>query len=202
MRKHLLIVIAVALAFFLIGTMFSSDYLVSSAKPPSVWDAINELQAKVNSLSNTVIEQQAQISDLQNRAGTIEEKQTQTRWMRFYEPDETMVDQYVWKNVAVFVWVPRDASNNVILIGRSYFQYLTPTHGLAYRILVNGFEISYNTVPEQIEYQQSVAFLITESPKPNQSTYTITFQCLSTGPSYVKDINIIMEVMDGLPASE
>ena len=66
MKKQLLIIISVAVASFLIGTMFSTNYLaMGGGKPNPVWEAIYDLQAKVNSLTNTVTEQQAQISELQ-----------------------------------------------------------------------------------------------------------------------------------------
>ena len=70
MKKQLLVILSVAVASFLIGTMFSTNYL-ASGKPPSVWDAINELQAKVNSLTNTVTEQQTQISELQTQVDIL-----------------------------------------------------------------------------------------------------------------------------------
>jgi cell division protein FtsB len=73
MRKRILVVVSVALASFLTGTMFSTNYFASGAKPPSVWDAIKELQAEVNSLNNAVVEQQAKISELSERIGIIKE---------------------------------------------------------------------------------------------------------------------------------
>jgi len=159
-----------------------------------IWQAIYELQTRVDELNATAIELQTQVN-------SIEEKQNQVRWIRFYEPDETMIDQYVWKDVAVFVWAPGNATNNAIIDGRCYFRYLTPTHGMAFRILVNGFDVCSTTPPDRTEYQQTVAYLFYGLPEPNQSTYTITFQCRSVGPSYVKDINVLIEVMDGLPVT-
>ena len=63
--------VSIAVIFFLVGTMFSMNYFVVGGKPPSVWDAIADLQTKVNSLNNTVIEQQAQISELQNQLDVL-----------------------------------------------------------------------------------------------------------------------------------
>jgi hypothetical protein len=50
--------------------MFSTNYL-ASGKPPSVWDAVNQLQSQVNSLNATVIEQQALISELQTQVDIL-----------------------------------------------------------------------------------------------------------------------------------
>jgi hypothetical protein len=71
MKKHVLIIVSVALASLLIGTMFSMDYLASGAKPPSVWDAINKLQSQVDALNATVIEQQSLISELQTQVDIL-----------------------------------------------------------------------------------------------------------------------------------
>lgn len=68
MKKQLLIIISVAVASFLIGTMFSTNYLaMGGGKPNPIWEAIYDLQARVNILTNTVTEQQAQISELQSQ---------------------------------------------------------------------------------------------------------------------------------------
>lgn len=70
MRKQVLIVVCIAFTSFLIGTMFRTDYF-ASGKPPSVWDAINQLQTQVNALTTTVSEQQAQIAELQTQIGIL-----------------------------------------------------------------------------------------------------------------------------------
>jgi hypothetical protein len=71
MKKQLLIIMSVALTSFLIGTMFSTNYLAIGGKPNPIWEAIYDLQARVNSLNNTVIEQQAQISELQSNMASL-----------------------------------------------------------------------------------------------------------------------------------
>ena len=71
MRKQLLIVISVAVVSFLIGTMFSTNYLAIGGKPNPVWEAIADLQAKVSTLNNTVTEQQTQISELQTQVDIL-----------------------------------------------------------------------------------------------------------------------------------
>jgi hypothetical protein len=72
MRKQLLIIISVAVASFLIGTMFSTNFLaMGGGNPNPIWEAIYDLLAKVNSLTNTATEQQAQISELQTQVDTL-----------------------------------------------------------------------------------------------------------------------------------
>lgn len=71
MKRQVAIMIGIASVSFLIGTMFNINFLALGGKPNSVWDAIYDLQAKLNSLNNTVIEQQTQISELQSKVDSL-----------------------------------------------------------------------------------------------------------------------------------
>lgn len=148
------------------------------------------------------------ILDLQNRVSVLEEKQDYVKTIRFYTPNETMNDKVDYIDAAVFEWNPRNATNNVIMSGFVYFQYNTTwTYGCTVKVLINDATVAnfgiykYNT-----GYEQSQIWVLTttNSIMPNQSSYTVKFQ-ISSGYintlTYVKDINILLEVMDGLPPS-
>jgi hypothetical protein len=159
------------------------------------------------------INKTALLLDLQNRVGSLEERLNSVKTIRFYTPNETMTDDYSWKDAAIFVWTPQNATNNAIIQGATYFQYLTPDsayYQIVFRILINDFEVQLHSVSNYtIEYQQTILYgfgsWTADMVKPNQSTYTIKFQikCVIKypGPSYIKDINILLQVMDGLPPS-
>lgn len=152
------------------------------------------------------------ILDLQNRVSALEEQQNYVRTLRLYTPNETMTEDLVWKDAGIFAWTPQNATNNAILQCDWYFQYVTPdpaNYQLVFRILINDFEFNQNSVVNYTtEYQQSQIFGVLSAwclLKPNQSTYTVKFQirCAAnySNPIYVKDINILLRLMDGLPPS-
>jgi hypothetical protein len=162
--------------------------------------------------TGTPINKTQMLLDLQNRVSVLEEKQDCIRTIRFYTPNETMADDIVWIDAAIIEWVPKNATNNAILQGASYFQYLTPdpaNYQLVFRILINDFVVNQNSVVNYTtEYQQTAiknyGSWQSEYIRPNQSTYTVRFQircATKSNPMYAKDINILLEVMDGLPPS-
>jgi hypothetical protein len=145
--------------------------------------------------------------DLQNRVSALEEKQDYVKTIRFYEPNETMQNNGTYyKNAAVFYWNPQNASNNAILGGYCYFKYLaTAQTPLYWHLKINGTDACWEAEYGQ-EYEQSVIYPFwygwsRYGIKPNQDTYRIEFNIASTVPTYVKDINVLLEVMDGLPPS-
>lgn len=161
-----------------------------------------KLESEVNSLNTSLI-------DLQNHIAILEEKQDYVKTIRFYTPNETLNNQTDWKDAAVFEWTPQNATNNAILQGSCYFQYLTPdvtNIQLVWRILINDFEVGRDSVVNHTtEYQQSPIFPLASMYilMPDQSTCTVKFQikCAANYPNpvYAKDVNILLEVMDGLP---
>lgn len=157
----------------------------------------------------TPINKTQMLLDLQNRVKVLEEKQDSMKTIRYFTPNETMNDKVDYKDAAVFVWNPRNATNNAIMSGSVYFQYNTTwTHGCTMKVLINDVTVAnfgiykYNTGYEQ---SQMWVLTTTNSIMPNQSSYTVKFQISADLPignqSYVKDINILLEVMDGLPPS-
>jgi hypothetical protein len=161
--------------------------------------------------AGTPINKTQMLLDLQNRVGVLEEKADCVRTIRFYTPNETMNNQTDWKDAAVFTWTPENATDNAILHGNCYFQFHSlplngPTH---FRITVNEDQMYVDTAVDYTAtgYKQSRVYELSQLSQgwyitePNQNSYTIKFQCQYLGPSYVKDINILLEVMDGLPPS-
>jgi len=131
--------------------------------------------------------------------------------IRFYEPDETMYNQSTYEDGAIFVWTPNNNTNNAILSIRCYFQYRTEVgNEVRFRIDVNG-ETTEELWLGSVDYTWTLVyygdylFETVVRVFPNQNNYTIKFQFASfysTKESYVKDINIIIEVADGMVPNE
>lgn len=150
--------------------------------------------------SGTPINKTQMILDLQNRVNALEERQSRLKTVRFYTPNETMSDQInVFKEAATFHWVPENATNNAILSIYCYFQY---KGGSIYGLIPNVWEQNY---PPSSDYAWIcwTPNAIWRAPMPNQANYTLTlmFEEVDWTPVYIKGINIIIEVMDGLPPS-
>lgn len=64
--------------------------------------------------------------DLQNRVNALEEKQDYVKTMILYNSSETMNNETDWKDALVFVWIPRNDTNNAILSGFFYFRQSSP----------------------------------------------------------------------------
>lgn len=137
------------------------------------------------------------------------------RIVRFYDPNETVIEiANTPVNASVFVWTPQNASNNAVLQGYLYFQYLSTQSGqISFQVFIDEIRIcNYEYYASATyEYQWSYTFSLGQYGTiptgtnalvfPNQSNYTIRF-CPSNNynePLKIKDINIILEVMDGMP---
>ena len=130
------------------------------------------------------------------------------RIVRFYNPNETMQNSEDYKNAAFFQWFPRNATNNAIFAVHCYFKFRSSLVGqdLGWNLRVNGSLAVQGGYSVGTEYQQTTIF--TSDPQsftvtPNQNIYNIEFSFASlhaiSGELYVKDINVLLEVMDGLP---
>jgi hypothetical protein len=132
--------------------------------------------------------------------------QTYVKMIRFYTPNETSNNQLEWKDAAVFTWIPQNIQDNAVLDATFYFKGLKWNASGVYRILLNdNFVVGPRaSMIGAMDYQQYFVNHFSDF-KPNLGNYTIRFQILcdntELGPVYVKDINIILEVMDGLPAA-
>jgi len=136
----------------------------------------------------------------------------QPRWIRFRERDEsTNNDQYVFKDAATFVWTPNNGTNNAIFSTRCHFQYRCEGKGLRFIMTINGETVmSSNGWLTSANYTSSLIYTGSNSSSdegmktfPNQSDYNIKFQFepqSSEDTAYVKDINVYIEVADGMLA--
>ena len=149
-----------------------------------------------------------------NKSRFIEQSiSTCTHWkrIRFHEPTETTnSNQYEFKNAMTFDWTPDDTSNNAILSIICYFQYRSTCEEFRFKLLINEeTSCSFIGGSNSPNYTWSQVFKIREfgldgiKTSPNQDIYNITFQFkpqYSSCTASVKDINIFLEVVDGMPA--
>jgi opacity protein-like surface antigen len=131
------------------------------------------------------------------------------RLVRFYNPNETMVNSEDYKVASTFLWIPKNATNNAVLAVHCYFKFRSsPTsYNIGWNLKVNeSYAFTGSSVSGDTAYKQTTIF--TTDPQsftlmPNQNAYTITFAFASpsaiAGELYVKDINVLLEVIDGLP---
>jgi len=127
--------------------------------------------------------------------------------IRFFQPKETVNgDQYTFKDAAIFAWTPNNSTDNAILSISCYFQYRCGGEGLRFRITINEATTSTIGGLTSIHYTSSHIYTdhdFHEGIKifPNQSNYTIKFQFApqsSSNEAYVRDINIFLEVANGM----
>jgi len=161
--------------------------------------------------TGTPINKTELLLELLNRVDSNEARLEQTKWIRFYEPNETSHNvPDVWKDAATFVWTPNNPTNNAIVTVCCYFQHRCEGEGegLICKMMINNETCRSFIFPPSINYTQTrvrVNWAHAESyAYPNCENYTIKFQLqpwYSPTIAYVKGINIIIEVMDGLPPS-
>jgi len=133
--------------------------------------------------------------------------------IRFVEPNETSEDQGIWKDAATFTWIPQNSTNNAIISCITYFEY---KHGIVdgyvhWRIqLIGGdqgmrdFE-GYDWGKSTWNYNWTAVRPLDFYIPPNQPNYTINVQvrCDPSYPiAYVRNINFIIEVADGMVPNE
>jgi len=133
---------------------------------------------------------------------------TYSKRIRFHEPKVTANNNNIkFKTATRFVWTPNNSTNNAILSIRCYFQYCCAGKGFRVRMVINDeacssdigglTSINYTWSPIYTDYDFGIKTF------PNQSNYTIEFQFApenSSDTAYVKNINLLMEVIDGMPA--
>jgi len=199
MKRQVGIMISIALVSFLIGTMFNMN-LVAIGGDSNPWDKV-----------------WTAISDLQDRVNAVEEKTNQVKTIRFYDPSEYSTSEQDYETVFTFEWTPTDSTNNVVLMMAVYAEVnctVEPSHEAALHWQVNftgnlPWRDVYTTGSgftsyEDFEYTWTETIFSQESHgiPPNQPNYTFDFQILCrNGIAYFRNINIIITVADGLPAS-
>jgi hypothetical protein len=193
----------------------------TTGTPINKTDLLLTLQNRIDSLNSSLRDLEANLktrmialetsfAQLQENLSSVEEKLTETQTIRFYSPDETMNNQTErWKTAAGFTCTPRNATDNAILQVYTYFRYTSPAYTpISFQIVINGIRTVYYAGLRSTEYEWSGIFwypLYVDQPllKPNQDIYRIRFDFHGNDnyPVYVKDVNILLEVMDGLPPS-
>jgi hypothetical protein len=130
--------------------------------------------------------------------------------LRFYKAEEMSID-YANEKTVSFTWKPDDASNNAILDAAVYFQYYTPNSTMIdFGLTIDGQTSMHNEHLTAGSYMWAGVHVSTERviSIPNLENHTIkafffnnAFAGVATIPAYVKNINIILEVIDGLQPS-
>jgi len=148
--------------------------------------------------------------------------------IRFYEPNETVKvvpansGWTAWKNASrVFTWSPMNSSNNAVLSIHMWFEYKTNTTtfpGGVHDLFV-GLNIicdDVQTLSETRKTWEQLDLDYTNSgvtvhmvPSTNCARYQFWFQVRSWDPgaggpdwkAYIRNLNIVLTVADGLPAS-
>jgi hypothetical protein len=160
--------------------------------------AVILLIAGTNLATFFVISPSLQSSDTINRVKAV----------RFYGQAEVVANAS-W-NVIEFLWKPKDPSNNAILDAVTYFQINSTVF---FFLSIDGIKFIQDRFAETkiyLQYQWSDVYVRTAGinatiSTPNLEHHIIQFGFLSPvsphSPVYVKDLNIILEVVDGLPPS-
>lgn len=129
--------------------------------------------------------------------------------VRLYEPSEMMTNT---SKRIVLTWKPSDPTNNAIIYATTYFQYATSDGAqLGCSLVIGTMETGLNTVTGgscagDSHYRWSKVFVLssTFTYMANQGNYTFgfSFSPMTYGlPVYVKNLNIVLEVIDGPPPS-
>jgi hypothetical protein len=214
--------IAILATFCLTSTLF----MITTSKSQSGITASNEYDPWIDTNDDGIIDifdlaklalafgaegeplnKTAMLLELQDRADSVDRRLEQMKTIRFLEPNVTINGEpETFKDGAVFVWTPNNATNNAVLGICCYFEY----HGVTpeFRITVNDAKVGGDYMVEpSSDYTSSPVFnhcfFSSAATGPNQGSYTIKFQFgpdTNSVPIYVRNINMLVEVMDGLPA--
>jgi hypothetical protein len=192
MRKQILVVACIAVVFFLLGTLVSMG-LTANGIMPNPFAERTQIQI--------------------------------IRFTKFEEINITGVSggfMFYQIGQASFIWNPKDSMNNAIMSIYCYFELrcepkaLPSNIRLETGIYISGFESSdftTNQMANEFQEWKVLCFRVREgsySPepnlypcwiKPNQESYNVTLGIRPhdyfQAPTYVRNINIIMEVIDG-----
>ena len=222
---NIILLTIISTSFFLVNTTANTSNYETTSVEYNPWRDLNDdgiiniydvvMVTGIYGSTGTPINKTELLLELQSDVASIEEKLSQVKWIRFYKPNETMNNQQTYKDAAVFVWTPNNSINNAILSIRCYFQYRAePANSLQWRIDVNGdthsgvgwlYGTDYTWSPIYPDYYlETLESAFDVKIYPNQNNYTLKFQFASENigkESYVKDINLLLQVADGLPAN-
>lgn len=172
--------------------------------------------------TGTPINKTQLLLELLNKVETHEEKLDQAKMIRFYEPSETTLEVPAggpWtplKNASqLFTWTPQNTSNNAVLFCYWWFEYESnitdppPEHYIS---------VTLNAVADEwhwsFEHHVYFHYFIWNKTKvigasyvpPNCSSYQLWFQVRGYAFSVpfvavVRNLNVVLNVMDGLAVS-
>jgi hypothetical protein len=136
--------------------------------------------------------------------------------LRFYKPEVQSGNQVGYVPLDLGTWSPKNPTNNAVVNAIFYFQYLTPNDTSKIRfglsVGVNGTVTDMTPASSsRTEYSQSKVY-VCSLPNPNSPSYDIQLwfhnhDTTDTGnppvpiPVYIKEINVILQVADGLTSS-
>ena len=145
--------------------------------------------------------------------------------LRFYKPEVLSADQVGYASIYLGAWAPKHPTNNAIINAIFYFQYLTPNDTSTIRFgfsvgpigRVGGSLIDQGLASEsRTDYSQSKVY-VSSLPTPNFDNYTIHLWFYNNYqnaqdtadtsfppvpiPVYVKEVNVILQIVDGLAPS-
>jgi hypothetical protein len=139
--------------------------------------------------------------------------------VRFYKPEVLEGNQIGYASVDLGTWTPL-YSDNAIINAIFYFQYLTPenTSSIRFGLVISPGGAQINDMlasSSRTEYSQSKAY-VCPLPNPNSANYIVNFGFYNHDtstpnantssppvpiPTYVKELNVILQVVDGLAPS-
>lgn len=201
-KKQVVVVVSIAIVSFLVGTMFNVVTGAGGSPWDMVWSAITELQSEVDIVNASVLQLQEEINN-------VVEKANQVKTIRFCEPAETINDDPGYETAASFTWIPNNATDNAILSIYCYFEYILEDSSCTFRILINdrfsggvtGFVYS-STYRWSALYSNRDFWDQKDMIPVNQESYTIEFEFnIAESPAHIRNVNIIIEVLDGLPSN-
>jgi len=157
----------------------------------NVNDTFTELLSRIDSLNSSLQQSSSQI-------------------IRIHEPNEVSVNSSDWKTVATLTWIPKNSSNGLILSAHGWCEAKADgTPWIQFTIFINGEQPDGFTSITGRSYYQYTDIHYWESCTscvygfPISSNYTIEYK-VRTQPYphlfFVKNINIIVHVADGVPA--
>jgi len=236
--KRKVALIGMLVVSFLVGASFNFNYVAlgnGDSKPwDKIWQAVNGLQSKVDSLNATAIEQQAQVSELQSKVNSLNtslvELQTKVvsieenldnlaaespRTIRFLSTAELQPAPNFGLRIG-FSWYPQNATDNALLSVAFYMEYKGPSLSLlstqikiydssggSWTSEALGFRCSEDYKWTDIQVPLNVLdYLHAQFPiKPNQDEYSFYVQVSGDSTQFIRNINVILTVVDGLPAN-
>jgi len=177
-KKQVVVMVSIALVFFLAGALFSMGSTALDIIPNPF----------VNHLDTSKLQVKVVKFEQPNEINVTE------RFPKFF-------------NLTTFIWTPNNPQNNIILAVYVFCEYRSESPSeLTLGLEVNGLQLGELTVNEPSANWKFVSFLAQPHGlwiNPNQNNYTLGFDAGTYNyasywiPKYVKNITVIIEAIDG-----